>query len=386
MRIGLPLDGWDSPSSTPSGEPVAEGETGELVIGGVGLARYLDPAKDAEKYAPMPSLGWERAYRSGDLVRFEPRRPGLPGRADDQVKLGGRRIELGEIEAALQALPGVAGAAAAVRTTARGQPGARRLPRAADPEASTAAAAIALLREQLPAALVPLLAVVDDCRRAPPARSTAPRCPGRCRPDGSAEPPRTALTGTAGWLAEQWSAVLGGIVGRRATTTSSTLGGGTLAAAQLVSRLRTRYPGVHGRRHLRAPAARRRSPTLLDRVVPAAAVRERTVVPDAALAAQAVQIAADVPLFTLSGLRWLTCARLATTCCNRSARPTWAPPVSWWCVLAGFVVFVTPPGAWRSRSAARACCCAASSPATIRAAAACICGSGSPSSSPSVGR
>ena len=50
------------------GQPVAEGETGELIIGGVGLARYLDPAKDAEKYAPMPSLGWERAYRSGDLV------------------------------------------------------------------------------------------------------------------------------------------------------------------------------------------------------------------------------------------------------------------------------------------------------------------------------
>jgi hypothetical protein len=34
------------------------GETGELVIGGVGLARYLDPAKDAEKYAPLPALGW----------------------------------------------------------------------------------------------------------------------------------------------------------------------------------------------------------------------------------------------------------------------------------------------------------------------------------------
>ncbi len=41
------------------------------MIGGVGLARYLDPAKDAEKYASMPSLGWERAYRSGDLVRLE---------------------------------------------------------------------------------------------------------------------------------------------------------------------------------------------------------------------------------------------------------------------------------------------------------------------------
>jgi amino acid adenylation domain-containing protein len=70
VRIGLPLDGWDLAVVDPSGRPVADGETGELIIGGVGLARYLDPAKDAEKYAAMPSLGWERAYRSGDRVRF----------------------------------------------------------------------------------------------------------------------------------------------------------------------------------------------------------------------------------------------------------------------------------------------------------------------------
>ena len=99
-----------------------EGGQGELVIGGVGLARYLDAAKDAEKYAPMPTLGWDRAYRSGDLVRFE--RAGLIflGRADDQVKVGGRRIELGEVDTALQALPGVTAAAAAVRRTEAGTP------------------------------------------------------------------------------------------------------------------------------------------------------------------------------------------------------------------------------------------------------------------------
>ena len=44
------------------------GETGELVIGGAGLGRYLDPAKDAEKYRSVPALGWARAYYSGDLV------------------------------------------------------------------------------------------------------------------------------------------------------------------------------------------------------------------------------------------------------------------------------------------------------------------------------
>ncbi|MGW6501472.1 amino acid adenylation domain-containing protein, partial [Nonomuraea angiospora] len=115
VRIGLPLDGWDLAVVDGSGEPVAMGETGELVIGGVGLARYLDPAKDAEKYAPLPSLGWPRAYRSGDLVRAEPEGLVFAGRADDQVKLGGRRIELGEVDAALQALPGVAGAGATIR-------------------------------------------------------------------------------------------------------------------------------------------------------------------------------------------------------------------------------------------------------------------------------
>ncbi len=79
MRIGLPLHGWALAVVDASGEPVAEGETGELIIGGVGLASYLDPQKDAEKYAPMPSLGWERAYRSGDMVRFEAAGIVLPG-------------------------------------------------------------------------------------------------------------------------------------------------------------------------------------------------------------------------------------------------------------------------------------------------------------------
>ena len=123
VRIGLPLDGWDLAVVDAQSKPVAVGEVGELVIGGVGLARYLDPAKDAEKYAPMPTLGWDRAYRSGDLVRLETDGLLFQGRADDQVKLGGRRIELGEVDNALQNLPGVSGAAAAaVRKTAAGNP------------------------------------------------------------------------------------------------------------------------------------------------------------------------------------------------------------------------------------------------------------------------
>ncbi|MGL5852018.1 MAG: AMP-binding protein, partial [Phycicoccus sp.] len=85
VRIGLPLDGWDLAVVGPDGTPVPEGTPGELVIGGVGLARYLDPVKDAAGYAPMPSLGWERAYRSGDVVCFDGTGLVFQGRADDQV-------------------------------------------------------------------------------------------------------------------------------------------------------------------------------------------------------------------------------------------------------------------------------------------------------------
>ncbi|MCL2613942.1 MAG: amino acid adenylation domain-containing protein, partial [Nocardioidaceae bacterium] len=160
VRIGLPLAGWDLEVVDAAGNPVAEGERGELIIGGVGLARYLDPAKDAEKYAAMPTLGWERAYRSGDIVVKDPAGLLFAGRADDQVKLGGRRIELGEIDSALLALPGVTGAAAAVRRSATGNQ--LLVGYVATAEQYDAATATAHLRATMPAALVPRLAVVDD--------------------------------------------------------------------------------------------------------------------------------------------------------------------------------------------------------------------------------
>ena len=56
VSIGLPLNGWDLVVIDSEGNPVNPGEVGELVIGGVGLARYLDPEKDAEKYAPLASV------------------------------------------------------------------------------------------------------------------------------------------------------------------------------------------------------------------------------------------------------------------------------------------------------------------------------------------
>ncbi len=121
VSIGLPLNGWDLVVIDKQGQPVALGETGELVIGGVGLASYLDPQKDAEKYAPLESMGWQRAYRTGDHVRLEEDGLYFVGRVDDQVKIGGRRIELGEVDANVAALDNVYNSAVAVQKTPGGE-------------------------------------------------------------------------------------------------------------------------------------------------------------------------------------------------------------------------------------------------------------------------
>ena len=241
VRIGLPLAGWDLAVVDGDGQPVGDGEVGELVIGGVGLARYLDEAKDAEKYAPMPTLGWRRAYRSGDLVRLE--REGLIfcGRADDQVKVGGRRIELGEVDAALVHLPGVSGGAAAVRRTAAGTPVLVGYVASADPEFDIAAAR-AQLAERLPAALVPRLVRVDELPTRTSGKVDRDALPWP--PPGGADTEGTLeLSGTARWLAGLWQDLLGATVtGLEADFFA--LGGGSLAAAQLVAALRDRYPQV----------------------------------------------------------------------------------------------------------------------------------------------
>ncbi|MCB0945606.1 MAG: AMP-binding protein, partial [Mycobacterium sp.] len=210
VSIGLPLPGWDLVVVDRSGEPVPVGEVGELVIGGVGLARYLDPEKDAEKYAPLPSLGWSRAYRSGDLVRLEEDGLYFQGRADDQVKVGGRRIELGEVDSALVHLPGVSGGAAAVRRTASGTPLLVGYIASADPNFDLAAAR-AELSQSLPAALVPRLVLVDELpirTSGKVDRDALPWPP----PGASAEDEAPDLGGTLGWLAGLWRDVLGAVV------------------------------------------------------------------------------------------------------------------------------------------------------------------------------
>jgi aspartate racemase len=196
-------------------KPVADGEAGELFVGGDGLALgYLNrPELDAERFIPHPfdDRPEARLYRTGDRVRR--RTDGnieFHGRVDRQVKINGKRVELDEIEAVLHRSGLVADAAVTSFESGASQ---RKLAAYVTPAAGQALSIDVLrefLRRELPDYMVPgSLKILEKLPLSPTGKLDRARLPA---PDADAlteQPkalPRNALEAS---LLAIWQRVLG---------------------------------------------------------------------------------------------------------------------------------------------------------------------------------
>jgi non-ribosomal peptide synthetase-like protein len=329
VTIGYPLPGWQVEVIDENGQLAAPGSPGELVIGGAGLGRYLDEALDAQRYCPLPALGWERAYRTGDMARETPYGLDYLGRRDGQVKIGGRRVELGEIDAQLSAVPGVRAAVAAVRKTPAGNPVlVAYIVGDVDP-----AAVRGHLVERLPVALVPRIVRVA----ALPLKSS-----GKVDRDALPWPPPAStdysagLAGTSAWLAERWGEQLGPMP-LSPSSDFFELGGTSLGAARLVSVLRGRFPtvavaDVYNHRRLGDLADH------LDHL--AGATRKVEAASTGSHAWGGVQLFGAMTIIAIGALQWL----LAVFAYNQWTGPAAGPRIGWLALLVGWLLVSSPPG------------------------------------------
>ncbi|WP_405431291.1 amino acid adenylation domain-containing protein [Micromonospora sp. NBC_00617] len=213
VTIGRPIANTRTYIVDENLRPVPIGVPGELLLGGVQLARgYLSrPGLTAQRFVPDPfeeSGGGGRLYRTGDLARYLPDgRIDYLGRLDDQVKIRGHRVELGEIEAVAAEHPKVSAVAVAVHD---GQLVGYLV--AQDTDAGVEVSDVAsFLRGRLPEAMIPshwqllpalpLTTSGKTDRRALPAPT-----PGRAWAAGAYVAPRTEAEGV---VAEALAAALG---------------------------------------------------------------------------------------------------------------------------------------------------------------------------------
>ncbi len=256
VPIGKPLPGRWAVIVDPNGNLVPAGVPGELLLGGIGLARgYLRrPDLTAERFvpdpylpgsaSPRPNVAESRLYRTGDLARW--RTDGaieFLGRVDRQVKVRGFRVELGEIEAALRRHPAIRQAAVVLH----GPENERRIVAyiAMDPAAKPTPTELRdFLARQLPGYMVPAAFIALDALPV----TTSGKIDRRNLPDPTSveqlqvETPFVApRTPVEADVAAIWSEVL------KVPTVGVNddffdLGGHSLLATQILARLHQRYP------------------------------------------------------------------------------------------------------------------------------------------------
>jgi len=250
--IGVPIPDLRLVLLDPQGAPVPVGVPGEIHVGGAGVARgYLNRDElTAERFLPDPySTTGGKLYRSGDLARrLENGELEYLGRIDNQVKLRGYRIELGEIEAVLTGHPDVTECAVIAREDV---PGDKRLVAYVVTDQGTTEHFRAHLKRDLPDYMIPAhfirlpklpLTVNGKLdRRALPApdleasdagtQHVAPRTPTESR------------------IAAIWGEALG-IPSPGVEDNFFDLGGHSMKAAEIVTKLRSALNVDVGMRHL----------------------------------------------------------------------------------------------------------------------------------------
>jgi amino acid adenylation domain-containing protein len=158
--IGEPIPDLELLLLDPDLKKVLVGKTGEIHVGGAGLARgyWRRPELTKERFIqhPFRKEPGARLYKSGDLARSLPGGDiEFLGRADQQVKIRGFRIELGEVEAALSKHPKVREAVVTAQQDRAGENSLAAYVVAREEPAPTTAELRDFLKQYLPDYMIP---------------------------------------------------------------------------------------------------------------------------------------------------------------------------------------------------------------------------------------
>nr|WP_296766758.1 amino acid adenylation domain-containing protein [Rhodococcus sp. (in: high G+C Gram-positive bacteria)] len=267
VTIGTPMRGVELEVLDRDLRPRPAGTLGELYICGPAVARgYVGrSAETASRFvaAPFGEAG-QRMYRTGDIVRQLPDGSiDYIGRADAQIELHGIRIEPAEIDAAVCTLPAVHRSVTVLADMGDGHPILATYVVAAPNETVDPVAARTYLAGRLPAVMVPGVVIVLDSMplttnrkvdvRSLPAPTPSTTVGGSTAPRGDVESA----------LAEIFCAVLS-VDSVDADASFFDLGGTSLAATRIVSRIRSSMKVTVGVRDLVAnPSVRSLATTLV---------------------------------------------------------------------------------------------------------------------------
>jgi amino acid adenylation domain-containing protein len=224
--------------------PTPIGVSGELLLGGICLARGYESAPDAtalkfipDPFSPAPG---SRMYKTGDLARYlADGNIEFLGRIDQQTKIQGYRIEPGEIESALELHPGVREAVVIARDQCGHNSLASYIVAARNP-APEAAELRRMLKQKLPEYMIPSSFNFVDVLPLTPSgkvdrRKLLEMEDVSSDADRSITPPRNQIQEL---LAGIWAEVLS-INQVGVHDNFFDLGGHSLLATQLVSRIRS---------------------------------------------------------------------------------------------------------------------------------------------------